>query len=69
MGKPRRHHTKSRTNMRRSHQALDPIGLVTCPQCKSKVMPHRVCSSCGFYKGEEIINVLKDVKKDVKKKK
>lgn len=55
--------------MRRSHQALDPIGLVTCPQCKSKVMPHRVCSSCGFYKGEEIINVLKDVKKDVKKKK
>jgi large subunit ribosomal protein L32 len=63
MGKPRRHHTKSRTNMRRSHQALKPKELITCTHCKAQVMPHRVCSNCGYYKGEEIVNVLKDIKK------
>jgi large subunit ribosomal protein L32 len=28
---------------------------VTCPQCKSRIAPHRVCPSCGYYAGREVI--------------
>ena len=63
MGKPRRHHTKSRTNMSRSHIALKPMEFIICTHCKTQIRPHRVCPNCGYYKGEEVVNVLKDLKK------
>ena len=30
-----------------------------CPKCGAKVLPHVMCANCGFYKGREIIDVLK----------
>ena len=36
--------------MRRSHDALVPIALNVCPQCKLAVPPHKVCElveECG----------------------
>jgi large subunit ribosomal protein L32 len=29
--------------------------LTECPQCHKPRLPHTVCPSCGYYKGEEII--------------
>jgi large subunit ribosomal protein L32 len=26
-----------------------------CPNCKAPRVPHRVCMSCGFYGGEQIV--------------
>ncbi|MDQ7841726.1 MAG: 50S ribosomal protein L32 [bacterium] len=46
---------KSRTGSRRSHFKAVPPTLVTCPQCKSRIVPHRVCPSCGFYDGREVV--------------
>jgi large subunit ribosomal protein L32 len=31
--------------------------LSKCPQCGSRVMPHRVCTSCGYYKGRQVVTV------------
>ena len=31
--------------------------LGKCSQCDSPALPHRVCPSCGFYKGRQVINV------------
>lgn len=31
--------------------------LVTCPQCKARIVPHRVCPSCGYYGSREVIAV------------
>jgi large subunit ribosomal protein L32 len=31
--------------------------LSVCPQCAAPAVPHRVCPSCGFYKGRQIITV------------
>lgn len=31
--------------------------LVTCPQCKARIVPHKVCPSCGYYGGREVIAV------------
>ena len=68
MGVPARHHTKSRRNKGRSHFALKPATLSRCPKCHSFVLPHRVCSNCGFYAGREVIDVLKKLDKKERKK-
>lgn len=33
--------------------------LVECSTCGSKVLAHRVCPKCGFYKGRQAIEVEK----------
>jgi large subunit ribosomal protein L32 len=56
MAVPKRKKSKSKTRMRRSHN--DKVALsrmVRCPNCGEYTRPHRVCPSCGFYKGREII--------------
>jgi len=49
--------TKSATNNRRSHHALKPKTLNSCPKCKKAVMPHRACANCGYYKTSEAVKV------------
>ena len=29
--------------------------MVKCPKCGEYNLTHRVCSNCGYYKGEEIV--------------
>ena len=31
--------------------------LSVCAQCGARVRPHRVCPSCGYYKGRQVISV------------
>jgi large subunit ribosomal protein L32 len=38
---------------------LTPLSLSLCPQCKEPKLPHRVCPTCGTYKGREIISTEK----------
>lgn len=54
---PKRKTSKSKKNMRRSHDALTPPTLSECPQCHEVKMPHHVCPSCGYYKGREVIQI------------
>ena len=46
---------KGRKGRRRSHNALPERNLVPCPKCHELRLPHRVCPSCGNYKGIEVI--------------
>lgn len=69
MGLPARHHSKSRRNKGRSHMALKTIGLNKCPKCGASVLSHRICMNCGFYKGREVVDVLKGLNKKEKKAK
>ncbi len=67
MGVPRAHSTRAQKGRRRSHLALDKLGLVSCSHCHKPKMPHRVCKSCGFYNNKEVINVLaRELKKKEK---
>jgi len=54
MANPKRRHSKARTAKRRAHDALEPVGLSTCPECREPRVPHRVCPHCGFYKGRQV---------------
>jgi large subunit ribosomal protein L32 len=31
-------------------------GLSSCAQCGAKVTSHRVCPSCGYYKGRQVVS-------------
>ena len=70
MGVPRAHSTRGQKGRRRSHLALTPLVLVSCPHCKAAKLPHIVCKACGYYDGKEVVNVLaRELKKKEKEKK
>ncbi|HBA59938.1 MAG TPA: 50S ribosomal protein L32 [Elusimicrobia bacterium] len=53
MPNPKRKHTRSRRDSRRSQNwKLEVKELVPCGQCGALRIPHRVCPSCGFYNGK-----------------
>ena len=55
MAVPKRRTTRSKRNMRRAnHDKVTPVQLIACPKCGEPVVPHRVCASCGHYKGREV---------------
>lgn len=61
MAVPKRKTSKARRDKRRSsHWKLELPGLVKCPQCGAMKLSHRMCASCGFYKGREIIQMKKE---------
>lgn len=66
MPHPKKRKTKSGKNQRRSHHALNKISLVECEKCGKTIKPHRACSSCGYYKGRKVIDVLKNLSKKEK---
>jgi large subunit ribosomal protein L32 len=55
MAVPKKKTSKSRRDTRRAHDALTAPGVSICPQCKEPKQSHRVCPSCGTYKGKEIV--------------
>ena len=54
---PKKRTSKSRTRMRRSHHALTAPNLGNCANCGAPKPSHRVCESCGFYKGRAVLEV------------
>lgn len=60
MAVPKRKKSRSKVRMRRSHHAIGVPNLRPCPKCGAYVMPHRVCTECGYYK--DVLVVEKKVK-------
>jgi len=46
-----------RRKNKRSHHALEPATLLNCPHCNAKKLPHRVCMSCGWYRGVQVLSL------------
>ncbi|MBI2339398.1 MAG: 50S ribosomal protein L32 [Deltaproteobacteria bacterium] len=57
MSIPKRRVSKSKRNMRRSHDALKAISLSVCPRCRLPKPAHRVCIHCGYYRDREVIKM------------
>ena len=60
MAQPKRRWSKARTHLKRSTWKLENKTLATCPHCHETVLPHRVCSNCGYYNGKEVMAVKND---------
>ncbi len=61
--------TKSHTANRRSHHALKSVNFAKCENCKELKRHHTVCSSCGFYRGKKVLDLIKKMEKKQKKEK
>ena len=60
MAVPKKKTSKSKTHMRRSHNALRRVMPGTCEQCGAQRESHRACSECGFYRGRQIVVVSEE---------
>ena len=69
MAVPKQKHTKSRRDKRRLHIFLKAATLTKCPKCGQPILPHTICPNCGYYKGTEVVDVLKKLTKKERKKK
>ena len=55
MALPKRKKSKSKRDMRRTHQKIEAVNVSTCPECGEPVQPHHACPSCGSYKGRIVV--------------
>jgi len=53
MAVPKKRTSRSRKNMRRSHDHVATPNVVFC-ECGEPTLSHRVCASCGTYKGKQV---------------
>ncbi len=51
----KRRRSKARSANRRAQWKLALPTLVTCPHCHAPMRPHRVCPTCGYYAGREVV--------------
>ena len=61
--------TKSHTGNRRSHHAIESTSFSKCENCKVLKRRHTVCSSCGYYRGKKVLDLVKKAEKKQKKAK
>lgn len=57
MGVPKRRVSKMRLRTRKASHRPQAPQLSKCPQCGAHIRPHRVCPSCGYYKGRQVLSV------------
>jgi len=61
MAVPKRRQSSTRRNKRRAnHDRMSAPAVVTCPNCSEPKLSHRVCPSCGYYNGRQVIEVAED---------
>ena len=57
MAVPKKKQSKMRQAKRRTHWKLEAPTLVRCTHCSKTKLPHKVCPSCGYYRGKKIIEI------------
>lgn len=60
MAVPKRKVSKTKVRTRRAAQRVQLPSAKPCPQCGAPQQSHRVCASCGFYRGRQVIAVQTD---------
>jgi large subunit ribosomal protein L32 len=55
MAVPKQKQSHARTSQRRATHKVRAPSYNECPQCHSPRLPHRVCPTCGSYKGQEVL--------------
>jgi large subunit ribosomal protein L32 len=60
MGVPKRKSSKRKIRTRFRSIKHKLVGTVPCPKCGAPHQPHRVCPSCGTYKGRQVLIISAD---------
>lgn len=64
MAVPQNRVTRSKRNMRRSHDGLGGSAYLECSNCGELKRPHHVCGACGHYADKEVVAMVEDVDLD-----
>lgn len=59
----RMRHTKGHTGNTRSHHALTAPRISNCPDCGAPHLRHRICETCGKYRGKQVVDVIGQIEK------
>ncbi len=63
MAVPKRRSSKQRRNKRKSaNWKIAAPTMMECPQCHTMKLTHRLCGTCGYYNGRQVINTEKPAK-------
>jgi large subunit ribosomal protein L32 len=54
---PKKKVSKQRKRKRRGAMKAEMPTMVPCPKCGDPKIPHRVCATCGTYRGEQVLEV------------
>ena len=57
MAHPKRKHSKTRRDKKRTHKKTAAPAVSICPNCKQPKKPHQACRFCGEYKGKKYIEI------------
>jgi large subunit ribosomal protein L32 len=57
MPNPKRRHSKSRRDKRRTHYKATAPTVGPCPNCGSTKLTHTACPSCGYYNGRKMFEL------------
>lgn len=55
MANPKNRNSRTKGRMRRTHWKLKTSTLSRCEQCQALKLAHRVCPSCGYYRGRQVV--------------
>ena len=58
--KLKRRWSKARTHSKRSTWKLETPRFAKCPNCGEPILPHTLCSNCGYYDGKQIVAKKED---------
>ena len=57
MAVPKKKVSKQRRRKRRGAMKAEMPSVQSCPKCGDPKLSHRVCPTCGTYKGEQVLEV------------
>jgi len=60
MAVPKRKVSKSKARARKASHKKQYPAAKACPECGAAQEPHRVCPSCGYYRGRQVLTVEAD---------
>ncbi len=52
---PKKRHSIARKGKRRESIRLTLKTIIRCTNCGAVSLPHMVCKTCGYYKGQQVI--------------
>lgn len=69
MALPKQRHTRQRRDRARKQYDVQLVNTQECPKCKARVLSHRACPECGYYRGKEVLKMTPKLTKEKKEQK
>ncbi len=57
MALPKRRHSKTRRDKKKTHKKASIASLNKCKHCGRMKKSHTVCPYCGYYNGKQVIEI------------